>query len=111
MTDQVNRAAYKVVNNVEENRFEVDLGQGTAVLEYSIDGDQIIMPHTEVPSAFRGQGIAEQMTKVALEYAKAENLTVVPACPFVSGYIRRHKEYQPLTGNYQDNGRDADQDM
>lgn len=50
MTDQGNLAAYKVVNNVEKNRFEVDLGQGTAILTYIIDGDQIIMPHTEVLS-------------------------------------------------------------
>jgi hypothetical protein len=28
--------------------------------------------------------------------ARARHLTVVPLCPFVSGYIRRHPQYLPL---------------
>jgi predicted GNAT family acetyltransferase len=36
------------------------------------------------------------MVKAALEYAKAEDLEVLPICPFVKGYLRKHPEYLPL---------------
>ena len=31
-----------------------------------------------------------------LEYARQERLNVVPLCPFVASYIRRHQEYLDL---------------
>ena len=52
--------------------------------------------HTEVPQALEGRGIASLMAKVVLDEAQAENLTIVPLCPFVRGYIERHPQYKPL---------------
>lgn len=90
----------EVINNVEEKRFEVRLGDQIAMIEYMRAGDNIIYTHTEVPSAFEGRGVANKMAKVALEYAKNEGLKVQPLCPFVALYIRKHKEYQSITWGY-----------
>ncbi|MGH7599387.1 MAG: GNAT family N-acetyltransferase [bacterium] len=30
------------------------------------------------------------------ESLSSKGLAVIPLCPFVKGYIRRHPEYQPL---------------
>ncbi len=56
----------------------------------------IVFTHTEVPEALEGHGIAAKLAHTALEHARAQRLTVVPLCPFVASYIRRHAEYQGL---------------
>ncbi|NJL96000.1 MAG: N-acetyltransferase [Anaerolineae bacterium] len=75
----------------------MDLGDGLALADYRLDNGTIYFTHTEVPPAHEGQGIAGKVVKAALEYAKAQNLRVVPICPYVVKYIQRHPEYQPLT--------------
>jgi predicted GNAT family acetyltransferase len=85
-----------VVNNVSENRFEVIEGEYVAVIDYLRKDGDIAFIHTGVPEALSGQGLAGKMANVALEYAKSEGLSVLPRCPFVRAYIRRHPEYQEL---------------
>lgn len=86
----------EVVNNSDARRFETRVGDYFAFIDYIPKGKNIIFTHTEVPGVLEGQGIASKMTYTALEYARANNLRVVPLCPFVEEYIRNHPEYQPL---------------
>jgi predicted GNAT family acetyltransferase len=85
-----------VTDNTHAHRYEARLNGGLALIEYQREGKRIIYLHTEVPVALEGQGIASALARGALEDARARNLTVVPLCPFVSAYIRRHQEYLPL---------------
>lgn len=86
-----------VTDNREQNRFEVHLPDGdTALVQYVLQDGLIIFTHTEVPAAYKGQGIADHMAQVALDSARANNLQVVPMCSFMNGYIQRHKQYQDL---------------
>jgi predicted GNAT family acetyltransferase len=88
----------EVINNPAASRFEVQLGDGKlAQLIYRMEGDRIIMVHTEVPDEFGGRGIAGKMAHAALEYAKAQQYSVVAQCPYVKAYIERHPEYQSIT--------------
>jgi len=41
----------------------------------------------------RGNGVASRLVAKALRYALDHGLTVIPTCPFVSAFIRKHKEY------------------
>ena len=85
-----------VSNNEAEQRYEVRIGDDLAVLEYERQGSRIIFLHTEVPATLEGRGIASQLAHTALEEARSQKLTVVPACPFVATYIRHHPEYLSL---------------
>ncbi|MGB3716041.1 MAG: GNAT family N-acetyltransferase [Candidatus Promineifilaceae bacterium] len=85
-----------VVNNAADSRFEVQQGGHLAVIDYYREGNNIVFTHTGVPDAIGGQGIASKMAKTALEYARSTDLGVVPLCPFVKAYIRRHPKYQEL---------------
>lgn len=85
-----------VINNSADNRFEVQEGENLAVIDYYREGNDIVFTHTGVPDALGGQGVASKMAKIALEYARSAELGVVPLCPFVRAYIRRHPEYQDL---------------
>src|SRR5262245_17219167 len=77
-------------------RYEARVDGALSLIEYERQGDRIIYLHTEVPRALEGRGIAATLARTALEDARARNLSVVPLCPFVSGYIRRHTEYLAL---------------
>jgi predicted GNAT family acetyltransferase len=81
-----------VTNNRDEHRYEVKIDEQLAVLTYQQQTGRIIFLHTGVPSALEGRGIANQLASFALEDARAQHLTVVPLCPFVASYIRRHRE-------------------
>lgn len=85
-----------VENNTDASRFQVQFEEHIAVIDYYLRGNDIVFTHTGVPEPLGGQGLASKMAKTALEYAKAEGLKVVPQCPFVRAYLRRHAEYQEL---------------
>lgn len=87
-----------VMDNREERRFEVELGNDErAFIEYSDDGDVVTMTHTEVPPAFEGQGVGSQLAKGALELVKNSGKKVNPTCAFVHAFIKKHSEYESLT--------------
>lgn len=85
-----------VTNNEEARRFEASVGDQRAFLTYRRSPGRITFLHTEVPSSLEGKGLAAKLARAALEFARAENLQVVPLCPYVSSFIRKHSEYQDL---------------
>ena len=79
-------------------RFCVKLQGYEACLMYRLIGTEVDFYHTYVPEVFRGRGIAERLVQAGFEYAKANRLTVIPSCAYISGaYLKRHPEYEPLT--------------
>jgi uncharacterized protein len=86
----------KIENNQSAQRWEAQVDGHIAVAEYRLRGDTIFFIHTEVPSELEGQGVASKLVKTALDDARTQHLAVVPFCPFVAGYIRRHPDYKAL---------------
>lgn len=95
--------ALTVRNNTAGNRFEIEVNGSLALLEYMRAGSNITYTHTEVPRELEGMGIGARLARFALEYARDNDLKVIPICPFVTGYLRRHPEYQPLVFGYRAN--------
>lgn len=85
-----------VAHNLAAHRFEAQVDGHLAVAEYERDGTRLIMTHTFVPPELRGRGLAEKLVRPALDFARIEGLTVVPACSYVAAFIQRHAEYQAL---------------
>lgn len=85
-----------VTHNPAESRFETWIEGLLAKLDYSEDGDTIMMIHVGVPVEFRGYGVAGAITKAGLEYAKSKSLRVIPMCSYVRDYIRRNPQYAEL---------------
>ena len=82
--------------NESENRFEVNVDGQVAYLKFEWVRDRIALIHTEVPQALAGRGLATRLARAGLDFARREGLAVVPVCPVVAAYIRRHKEYLEL---------------
>jgi predicted GNAT family acetyltransferase len=90
-------ASPTVVHNAAAGQFEIRADTGdAAVLTYVKRGDALDLMHTRVPGELEGQGYGGALAKAALDYAQANGLKVIPTCPFVSAYLRRHKEYANL---------------
>jgi predicted GNAT family acetyltransferase len=86
----------EVRDNAARGRYEVEVAGRVAVLEYERDADRITLIHTAVPAPLEGHGVAAQLARAALDDARARRLAVIPRCPYVAAYIRRHLEYLDL---------------
>jgi predicted GNAT family acetyltransferase len=91
-----NLDAVSVRDNSAASRYEAEMDGQLAVITYWRSGQHITFLHTGVPAALEGHGIAGQMARVALDDARAKGLAVIPRCPFIAAYIRRHPEYTDL---------------
>jgi len=89
----------KIVNNETTSRFETQVDGKTAFLAYRRADKTVVFEHTEVPPALEGRGLAARLTRTALEYAKSQQLRVIPQCSYVASYIRKHPEYQELVAS------------
>ena len=85
------------VKDVPANhRFEATIEGYTAFIDYDLKPGIITVLHTEVPTELEGRGIAGAMTKFALEHIAENNLQLVPLCPYMQAYLKKHPEYQHL---------------
>ena len=65
-----------------------------AEMTYTKVGEhQIIIDHTDVPDAFRGQGAGLRLVTRAVEDARAAGKKIIPLCPFANAQFRRHQEW------------------
>ena len=87
---------YTLIDNKEKSRFEFRIGDQVAVADYSINGNVISIPHVGVPKALEGQGIASALVLSALQNIEERKLKLIPICPFVVTYVKRHPEWQKL---------------
>lgn len=86
-----------VRNNPDEHRYEVRVdGQLAGFAQYRDRPGLLAFIHTEVDPAFEGKGIGSALAKAALDDARAQAVAVLPFCPFINEYIRRHPQYTDL---------------
>jgi predicted GNAT family acetyltransferase len=68
-----------------------------AELTYSIAGEAlIIIDHTGVPDALRGQHVGQGLVERAVADAREEGRKILPLCPFAKAQIERHPEWQDV---------------
>jgi uncharacterized protein len=82
-----------VSDNPEQSRYEIHVdGELAGFAEYKLHGDHVTFTHTEVDDAYEGQGLGSKLSRGALDGARAAGLAVLPACPFIARYIKRHPQ-------------------
>jgi len=83
-------------DNRSRNRFEMDAGNDVAIVNYRLSPGVIMLTHTEVPEELEGQGLGSTIVRGVLQIVRTRGLKVVPACGFVSAFIRKNPEFQDL---------------
>lgn len=81
-----------IVDNAARSRYEVTRDGHTAELDYMIEGDRIVLLHTEVPRALGGQGIGGELVQAAAQRAAGDRLTIVPLCPYARRWLEKHPD-------------------
>lgn len=82
----------QVTDEREAQRFELTIDGHTAHLVYRLDGDRLVLVHTEVPDELEGHGIGGRLVRAGLTRAELEDLTLVPECPFARSWLERHPD-------------------
>ncbi|MGJ6980601.1 GNAT family N-acetyltransferase [Aestuariimicrobium soli] len=79
------------------SRYEVHFnGELAGFIDYVQSGDVLDLTHTEVFPQFGGQGIGGQLVQGALDQIREAGQTIVPTCPFVATFVKRHPDYADL---------------
>jgi predicted GNAT family acetyltransferase len=87
---------YELKNNRINKQFEFQIDGLVAKLEYIRANDRIFLTHTEVPDQLGGRGIGSKLVKAVLQEIERQDLTLIPLCPFVAGYIKEHPKWRKL---------------
>ncbi|MEV6737777.1 GNAT family N-acetyltransferase [Streptomyces sp. NPDC051104] len=92
-------SAAPVVERIDaKNRYEILVdGTRAGLIAYRDRGDQRIFYHTEVDDAFAGQGLASQLVQQALTDVRASGKRIVPVCPYVAKFLKKHEEFTDTT--------------
>ena len=70
-----------------------DEGIQAGRMTYSWAGsDKIIIDHTEVKPAFSGKGVGKMLVLEAVNFARENNLTILPLCPFARSVFDRNDD-------------------
>jgi predicted GNAT family acetyltransferase len=86
-----------VQDNPGESRYELLLDENVVgEILYRSAPDHVVLLHTEVLPSLEGKGLGARLIAGALDDIRARALHVVPFCPFVRAYIRRHPDYADL---------------
>ena len=85
-----------IINDKQSSRFLLDVeGQEVYVL-YAESKDMLDLYSTNTSPQLRGQGLAEKVVLAAFEYAKENNLKVIPSCWYVKKFLKKHTEYRSI---------------
>lgn len=87
-----------IVHHEPQGRFEYIADGYVCELDYRLDGQQMSILHTIVPTEVAGRGIAALLTRAALDTAYSRGWRIQPICSYAAAYIQRHSEYADLLG-------------
>ena len=81
----------------DKHRFEAVVdGRVAGFVTYRREGDALALLHTEVDDAYEGKGVGSALVKEVLAVARERGVGVLPYCPFVNAYLKRHRELVDL---------------
>ncbi|GAA0371228.1 GNAT family N-acetyltransferase [Micromonospora gifhornensis] len=86
-----------VEENAAKHRYEILVDDALAgFTAYLPRGEALVFTHTEVDPAFQGMGVGSALMRGTLDQVRAQGQRIVPQCPFMAAFIKRHPEYADL---------------
>jgi predicted GNAT family acetyltransferase len=92
---------FEVKHDLDSQKFFVLVDGKEAYLRYIVGNDNTInMIKTYVPPELRNKGIAAAVVLKGMQYARENNLNVIPTCSYVETFIHRHGEFEDLVKEF-----------
>lgn len=85
-----------LVKNAEKRHFEIAVEGHIALIAYREHENIISLIHTEVEPKLEGKGAATAIIEKTLDYLETNNYKLVPLCPLVFAYIKRHPDWKRI---------------
>ncbi|MFD2939249.1 MULTISPECIES: GNAT family N-acetyltransferase [Flavobacterium] len=86
------------INDIRKGYFEaIEDGKEAGKMTYTWAGDsKFIIDHTEVSPDFNGKGVGKKLVMAAVEYARNNNLKIIPLCPFAKSVFDKVEEIRDV---------------
>ena len=85
-----------LVKNGTKKRFEIKVDGHFAFINYGEMEYQIALVHTEIDPELAGTGAAAAVAEKTLEYIKESGKQLLPFCPYVFAFIKKHPEWKTI---------------
>lgn len=82
----------RVEDRTGEQRFVIEIDGHEGELVYRVVDGQLRLHHTEVADELGGQGVGGRLVRAAVDRAEADDLVIVPWCPFTRSWLERHPD-------------------
>lgn len=81
----------------DEGRYELLVdGAVAGFADYARRGDIVVLPHTVIDPARRGQGLGARLVREVLDDVRRRGELVIPRCWYVAQYIHDNPSYADL---------------
>ena len=70
-----------------------DAAAPLAEIEAVLEDGRLVITHTFVGDALRGQGVARRLVDAVVARARAEGRTIVPECEYAKNVLERDPQY------------------
>ncbi|WDF65154.1 GNAT family N-acetyltransferase [Flavobacterium sp. KACC 22763] len=86
------------INDTRRGYFEaIEDRKEAGKMTYTWAGDsKFIIDHTEVSPDFNGKGVGKKLVMAAVDYARANNLKIIPLCPFAKSVFDKVEEIRDV---------------
>ena len=71
-------------------------GEKLAEQTYTVAGSRVIIDHTDVDDRLRGTGAGKKLVQAAVEWARRENVKLMPLCPFAKSVFDKTPDYSDV---------------
>jgi hypothetical protein len=86
-----------IEHDTRAQKFVMRLPSGEAFLAYTPAGNGVLEFYsTYVPPPARGNQVASDLVRTAMDFARERGYRVIPSCWYVQRWAERHPEYQVL---------------
>ncbi len=86
----------ELIKNETDKQFEMEIDGSKAFIQFNEFSDRIALIHTEVPEELGGKGVGAALVEKTLSFIKESGKKLMPYCPFVFAYIKRHPEWKTI---------------
>lgn len=91
---------YEIKHTFDSNKgsFFIEINnQSLATIDYVMRNDgKLIIEHTGVDASLKGQGIGKILLEKLVEFARDNNLSVIPLCSFANAVLKKTPEWQDV---------------